>query len=246
MSRRLLLEIVTFNLQSALDAAAAGADRVEICENYLEGGTTPSLGTVAMLKEQVRIPAFPMIRPRGGDFLYNNEEIKAMRHDLEAFKDLRCEGVVLGCLRSDGSVDVALLEELVRMASPMEVTFHRAFDRTPDQVKALEDIIKCGCKRILTSGGKPFADQGVENISELVKLAGERISLVAGGGVNSGNIEKLLQTGVTEFHAPARFMNRGAMEYINSEMKETLEFVAIDRAEVAALRQKLGLGSSSS
>lgn len=187
MSRH-LLEIVTFNLQSAIDAAAAGADRVEICENYLEGGTTPSLGTVAMLKEQVRIPVFPMIRPRGGDFLYNNAEINAMRHDIEAFKGLRCEGVVLGCLRSDGSVDVALLEELVRMASPMEVTFHRAFDRTPDQAKALEDIIKCGCKRILTSGGKPFADQGVDNISELVKLAGHRISLVAGGGVNSDNI----------------------------------------------------------
>src|SRR6478735_5805917 len=146
------LEIAVFNIQSAIMAANAGADRLELRENPYDGGTTPSYGTLKTVREKVSIPVFPIIRPRGGDFLYSDEEYEVMKKDILLCKDLGFEGVVIGMLLPEGSIDINRTAKLVKLAYPLEVTFHRAFDRAKDPLKSLEDIIKCGCQRILTSG----------------------------------------------------------------------------------------------
>ncbi|MCZ2459944.1 MAG: copper homeostasis protein CutC [Chitinophagales bacterium] len=235
----MLLEVVVFNFRSALKAAEAGADRLELCDNFYEGGTTPSFGMISVLKETLNIPLFPMVRPRGGDFLYNDEEIKVMHSEIRVFKDLGCEGVVLGCLRPDGTVDADLLARFVEQAWPMEVTFHRAFDRVNDQLQAMKVIIDCGCKRILTSGGKPFANDGLEEISTLIRVADDEIVIIPGGGVNKSNIQKFMETGAIEFHAPALKMTSSRMKFVNKNMNEALESATIDEDEIKLMKQLL-------
>jgi copper homeostasis protein len=233
----MLLEVVVFNFRSALVAAGAGADRIEICDNYYEGGTTPSYGVVSELKERLGIPLFPMVRPRGGDFLYDETEIKVMERDIAFFKSAGCGGIVTGCLSGNGTVDTDLLKHLVKLSSPMELTFHRAFDRVRDQFAALEEVIACGCKRILTSGGQPFAWQGAQRIRELVAKAGSRITIIPGGGISSENIQQLVDTGAHEFHTPARVMKSSEMEYLNEAMQENLETIGVDEAELMKMKR---------
>ena len=170
-----ILEIAVFNISSALAAANAGADRIELCENPTEGGTTPSFGTLKAIREKIAIPVFPIVRPRGGDFLYSDEEFEVIKKDVLLIKDLGFEGIVFGLLKKDGTIDKQRTAKLVELAYPLEVTFHRAFDRAAEPSRSLEEIITCGCQRILTSGQVPNAVDGKELIKQLVQQADERI-----------------------------------------------------------------------
>ena len=184
-----MLEIAVFNIQSALLAAAAGAHRLELCENPYDGGTTPSYGTLKTVREKISIPVFPIIRPRGGDFLYSDAEYEVICKDVQLCKELGFDGVVIGLLHADGSIDKERTKKLVDLAYPLEVTFHRAFDRAAHPLQALEDIIACGCNRILTSGQVPNAWDGRELIKQLVEKADDRIIIMPGSGVRSSNIK---------------------------------------------------------
>ncbi|MFA5244880.1 MAG: copper homeostasis protein CutC, partial [Pedobacter sp.] len=169
------LEICAGTLNSALIAQANGADRVELCDNLAEGGTTPSAGMISQCKKLLHIPFFPIIRPRGGDFVYSRAEFEVMKDDVIFCRKLNCEGVVIGMLREDGNVDVERCSELISLAGSMQITFHRAFDRCKSMEKSLEDIVGLGCHRILTSGGKVHAIDARNKLKSLVEQAGSRI-----------------------------------------------------------------------
>lgn len=231
------LEIAVFNIHSAIIAAEAGADRIELCENPFDGGTTPSYGTLKTVREKVSIPVFPIIRPRGGDFLYNQEEFEVMTKDVQLCKELGFEGVVIGLLNANGSINTNRTKKLVELAYPLEVTFHRAFDRAAQSLLALEDIIGCGCQRILTSGQVPNAFEGKELIRQLVEKAEERIIIMPGSGVRASNIAQLAAvTGVTELHSSARKMVPSAMQFHPSSMKETLDNILPDEQEIRLMK----------
>lgn len=234
------LEIAVFNIGSALLAAASGADRIELCENPADGGTTPSYGTLVQVREKTGIPVFPIIRPRGGDFLYTDEEYAVMRKDLALCKSLGFDGAVVGLLQKDGTVDVSRTAALVELAYPLEITFHRAFDRALQPYEALEDVIKAGCQRILTSGQVPNAPDGKALIWQLVQQAEHRIIIMPGSGVRSNNIADLASfCGVEELHSSARIMSPSAMSYQQPGMAETNEQVSVDTNEIAQMKQQL-------
>ncbi len=213
MPRSFLLEICAFNVASCIVAERAGAGRIELCAEAPLGGTTPSLETIRQAKEQVSIPIYPMIRPRGGDFLYSREEIGIMKQDIASCWALGCEGIATGVQLPDGSIDTELLKRIVEWAYPMKVTCHRVFDRTPDPFKALEDVIACGCERILTSGQKNTAIEATSLIAELVDAGGGRIIIMPGSGVRSSNIRQLVsETHAFEFHTSARIAGEMADE----------------------------------
>ena len=236
----MLLEIAVFTIESALLAAKAGADRLELCENPAEGGTTPSYGTLKIVREKVKIPVFPIIRPRGGDFLYSEDEFAVMKKDVELCKELGFEGVVIGLLNADGTVDAARTKELVDTAYPMEVTFHRAFDRAADPMIAMETIISCGCNRILTSGQVPNAWDGKELIKQLVAQANDRIIIMPGSGVRSSNIKELAEfTGAIELHSSARKNIASEMQSQKQSMNEELKTVSVDVEDISKMNSAL-------
>jgi len=207
------MEVCANSVASALAAQKGGAIRVELCDNLQDGGTTPSYAQIKLAKELLKISVYPIIRPRGGDFLYSDLEFNLMRTDIEICKSLNCDGVVFGILKADGSVDKERCAALIALASPMKVTFHRAFDRCNNMEKALEDIIEIGCERILSSGGKVTALEGAEKLKTLLKLAAGRITIMPGAGVRENNVASIIAiTGATEFHATAK-------RFVNSEMK---------------------------
>jgi copper homeostasis protein len=227
------LEVIGFNIESCTLAQAAGAHRIELCDNPGEGGTTPSYGFIKAARGNLRIELYPIIRPRGGDFLYSDEEFEVMKADVKICKELGCNGVVIGILNANGTVDKERCKELVALANPLGVTFHRAFDRVKDAAQALEDIIEIGCKRILTSGLVPNALDGIETLAALIKQADERIIIMPGSGVRSDNIIELAKkTGAVEFHTSARINIESKMNYTNEAMKESMKSVAIDEEEV--------------
>ena len=233
----MILEIAVFNIQSALLAVEAGADRLELCENPVEGGTTPSYGTLKIVRKKVSIPVFPIIRPRGGDFLYTDEEFEVIKKDLLLCKELQFEGVVIGSLNADGTINKEHTQRLVEYAYPMEVTFHRAFDRAIDPLNALEALIDCGCSRILTSGQVPDAFNGKELIKTLIEKAGDRIIIMPGSGVRSSNIVELTQfTGAIELHSSARKVQPSGMHYQQTTMQEKLETVTVDVEEIKKMK----------
>lgn len=234
------LEVIGFDLASCLAAQRYGADRIELCANPHEGGTTPSSGVIEVARQSTSVELFPIIRPRGGDFLYTDLEFRAMLADVKRCRELGCDGVVIGMLREDGTVDVDRCAELVQQAGPMQVTFHRAFDRVKDPIAALEDVIELGCSRILTSGLRPSADLGKETLRTLVQAAGSRITIMPGSGVRSANILELARfTGATAFHSSARATHPSSMGYTNPDMDEQLETISIDPVEVSELRRIL-------
>jgi copper homeostasis protein len=234
------LEVIGFDLVSCLTAEYQGADRIELCANPHEGGTTPSYGMIAVAKENTSIQLFPIIRPRGGDFLFSQLEFQSMIADIEQCGQLGCDGVVIGMLLEDGSVDVDRCAELIRAAGAMQVTFHRAFDRVKDPMRSMEEIIDLGCTRILTSGLHPNVELGQEMLRALVDAAGNRITIMPGSGVRSNNILELAKfTGAKAFHSSARSARASSMEYTNPDMDETLDSVSIDASEVAELRRIL-------
>jgi len=208
-----LLEIVAYSYASAKAAAMGGADRIELCENTAEGGTTPSLGTIEAVRKIDGVKLHVMIRPRGGDFLYDKDEFSIMLRDTEIAKKAGADGVVIGILKSDATVDVERCRQLVGAAGSMNVTFHRAFDWASRPLEALEDIVQTGCNRILTSGQKPNVLAGAQRIAELVKASQGRLSIMAGGGVNESNVSEIIRlTGVTEVHGSMRGVQHTRME----------------------------------
>ncbi|WBV60423.1 copper homeostasis protein CutC [Chryseobacterium camelliae] len=198
------IEIACFNPESAMIAFENGADRIELCDGLSEGGTTPNFETAKQLREKINIPIFVMIRPRGGDFTYSDEEFKQMKSELLQLKTLHVDGFVFGILDENDEVNVEQNKELVELAKPYQCTFHRAFDRVKDLENSLEKVIECGFKTILTSGQKPNVSEGKENLKKLVELSNERIEILVGGGLRSTNIGELREyTKAGYFHSSA-------------------------------------------
>jgi copper homeostasis protein len=232
-----ILELAVFNIQSALTAANGGADRIELCENYANGGTTPSYGILKTIREKVSIPAFVMICPRAGDFLYNDDEFEVIKKDILLCKQLGMDGVVVGILNPDGTIDKKRTSQLVEWAYPMEFTFHRAFDRCKDPLTALEDIIDCGCNRILTSGQVANVLDGKELIKQLIDQADGRITILPGGGLRSSNVAALQAfTGAYEFHTSAKKILHSNMQFINPNMSDELDQVSVDVDEIKKIK----------
>lgn len=212
-----MIEIATSDFLTTKSAVEGGADRIELCANLAEGGTTPSYAHIKKCREAFDVLIYPIIRPRGGDFLYTKDEFEIMKHDVQLCRDLGCDGVVIGLLNMDGTIDVTRMAELIELAYPLGVTCHRAFDRCKDPFVALEELIEIGCERILTSGQKPsVADEGaVELIAELNKKADGRIIIMPGSGVRKENIKQIAeQTGCTEFHSSLRSKIKSPMQYM--------------------------------
>jgi copper homeostasis protein len=210
----MIIEIAVFSLESAIAAYNAGANRIELCSAPAEGGLTTSAATMRLARKLVKVPIHMMIRPREGDFCYSAREFEAMLLDVAAAKMIGMEGVVAGVLNPDGTVDEKRTAILVDAAFPMNVTFHRAFDMVKDQNAALEAIVYAGCARILTSGGQQTAPQGIEKLAQLVKIAGDRISIMPGSGINLNNIKHIADsTGATEIHLSARSFVPGKMNF---------------------------------
>ena len=227
------LEVIGFTIESCILAQLAGAHRIELCDNPSDGGTTPSYGFIKAAREILQIDLYPIIRPRGGDFFYSDAEFEIMRTDVQMCKELGCNGVVIGMLQADGTVDTERCRTLVETASPLGVTFHRAFDRSNDPFKALEDIISIGCERILTSGLQPTATQGSDIITALIKQAGGRIIIMPGSGVRANNINEIaVKTGAKEFHTSARIAVESKMKFTNNAMKEDLRSISADADEI--------------
>jgi copper homeostasis protein len=199
------LEICVDNVASAIDAQKAGAVRVELCSNLPEGGTTPGLGTIVSARNNLKIGLHVIIRPRGGDFLYSALEYDIMRREIISCGESGVDGVVLGILDMSGNIDVERTAKLIELARPMSATFHRAFDMCNDPEKGLEDVIAAGADRLLTSGQKNKAEEGLELIGKLILQAGKRIIIMPGSGLNESNIIHVArETGAREFHLTGR------------------------------------------
>lgn len=197
----MIKEVCVESFSEALAAEKRGADRIELCDNLYLGGTTPSYGTIKMVIETLSIPAFPIIRPRGGDFYYSKEEIEIMKEDIKICKSLGAKGVVLGVLTADNKVDFETLKELVALASPMEVTFHKAVDELKDPVEVIDRFVEIGVKRILSSGTKETALEGKDILNAMIKKADRRITILIAGKVTSDNLDKVaLAIPSTEYH----------------------------------------------
>ncbi len=207
------LEICVDSLESAIIAEKGGANRVELCSDLAEGGITPSYGLIKAVRDNLSIDLSVMIRPRGGDFCYSKEEFQVMKEDIILAKQLKADCLAFGILLPTGDVDISRSLELIDLAKPLQVTFHRAFDFARNPFKALEDIISIGANRILTSGQRATVDEGYTLIKDLIIKANKRISIMAGSGVNSQNKDRLVNLcGVRELHLTAK-------KYIDSSMK---------------------------
>ena len=221
LTNKVLLEVCANSVTSALAGQEGGASRIELCENLHEGGTTPSHGEISLARENLHIKLYVLIRPRGGDFLYDDLEFDIMITDIKYCIEAGCDGIVTGVLNADGSVDKERSSILINVAKQagLGVTFHRAFDMCDDMHQAMEDIIELGCERILTSGGKSTAMEGARTIASLVKKAAGRITIMPGSGVNEKNVADLVQyTQVTEIHSSARVRIESKMDYKNDSI----------------------------
>jgi copper homeostasis protein len=206
----LIVEACVDSVESALAAERGGAARLELCDALFDGGTTPSAGMIAAVRERVSIPVFVIIRPRGGGFVYSASELDVMRRDIVAARGLGADGVVIGPLGADGTVAEEQTRALVHTAGDLSVTFHRAFDFTPEPGAALESLVSAGVGRVLTSGGAPTALAGVPALAALVRQAGDRLVVMAGGGVKEENVRTIVDgTGVREVHVRLTRLTRG-------------------------------------
>jgi len=197
---KLIVECCANSVQSAINGQAGGADRIELCANLELDGTTPSAAAICMAREVLDIDLFVLIRPRSGNFVYTELELEEMLQDIEFCKEIGCQGVVIGSLNADNTVNIPQTKAMVQAAKPMQVTFHRAFDHTSDPKKAIEDIISTDCQRILTSGQAENVSAGLKQLKILQSIAQDRITLIAGGGLNPTNALQLYPLGIREFH----------------------------------------------
>lgn len=233
MAVKRIFEVCAFNIQSAIIAQNAGAARVELCDNPVEGGTTPSYGTIIETRESINIDLYPIIRPRSGNYFYDKEEYAIMKRDILICRDLGCDGISVGAQKINGEIDTEMLKQIVEWAGPMGVTCNRAFDCAPDPFKALEDIINSGCERILTSGLRSAAPDAGKLLGELVKAAGSRIIIMPGAGIKSSNIKKLVnECNATEYHGSARKIADNPVTYINKEVSDYGNVYIADEQEV--------------
>jgi copper homeostasis protein len=201
MSGKVLLEIAVDSLERAAAAERGGADRLELCANLEEGGVTPSSELIQKVRSSVEIPIHVMVRPRSGNFVYSDDEFARMKQEIAVLQNLQVQGIVVGVLLSEHTVDVRRTKGLVERAWPLDVTFHRAFDATPDLATALEHVISTGARRILTSGGAADAASGVSALGKLVEQARNRVTILPGGGLHVGNIAAVARsTGAQEIH----------------------------------------------
>jgi len=208
------IEVCCNSLESALNAQKGGAHRVELCSNLYEGGTTASHGEISLARELLKIDLNVLIRPRGGDFLYSETEIEIIKRDIEFCKKIGVDGVVIGFLLAEGSIDLKLTEEITKLARPMSVTFHRAFDMCNDPHIAMEELIKLGVDRILTSGMANKSTEGIDILSKLVVEAKARIIIMPGSGIRSHNIEDLInKTSASEYHVSERITIESKMTF---------------------------------
>ncbi len=241
----MVLEIVVYNIESALKAQEGGADRIELCDNPGEGGTTPSFGIIESVRQNVNLDVYVMIRPRGGDFHYTNYEFHSMKRDIYQCQRISVDGIVFGILNADGTLDKKRCKELIDKARPLKVTCHRAFDMTRDPFEALEDCIEIGFDRILTSGHRTTAVLGANLIGELIKKANGRIAIMPGSGVNENTVEEIvLKTGAKEIHFSATAFRDSAMQYRNpaiagmgSEEGSEFKYRTVDPQRVRAIRK---------
>jgi copper homeostasis protein len=202
MTNNFLLEITVESVDAALAAERGGADRIELCADLRCGGLTPTPGAMRNARATLRLPIFAMIRPRAGNFVYTNDEVSLMKSQIAQARHLLMDGIVLGVLREDHAVDVPLLKALVHLAAPLPLTFHRAFDETPDLFRALEDVISASAARILTSGGASKAPQALATLAKLVQIAGERVIIVAGSGIHPENFAVVQKSiNAREYHS---------------------------------------------
>lgn len=213
------VEIVVYTIDAALRAQEGGADRIELCGGPGDGGTTPSYGVIEVVRQHVSIDVFVMIRPRGGDFHYSSYEFHSMKRDISQCQKLSVDGVVLGILNADGTIDKKRCRELIEQARPLKVTCHRAFDMTRDPFEALEDCIEAGFDRILTSGQQAQAADGADLIGELIKRANGRIAIMPGSGVNKNTVEAIVKkSGAKEIHFSAVTYGDSKMEFRNERI----------------------------
>jgi copper homeostasis protein len=216
MANEILFEMCVDSVESAIAAQQGGADRVELCANLLEGGTTPSAGTIVLARQTLTIDLNVIIRPRGGDFCYSDLEFEVMQYDVERAKRLGANGVVIGILKPDGSIDQDRTAALIASARPLSVTFHRAFDMSRDPFEAMEMLIQLGADRILTSGQEASVLEGLELITELIQQAGDRIIIMPGGGITPRNIRKIIgQSRAKEIHVASMASVDSPMQYRN-------------------------------
>lgn len=214
--QKILFEVCANSLQSAIAAQLGGADHIELCSQLDAGGITPSAATIKLAVEQLDIPVYVLIRPRSGDFCYDDHDFELMKEDILFTKSLGAAGVVIGMLLPNGDIDVKRTSELVKLARPLAVTFHRAFDRACDPLSALEDVISTGADRILTSGQAATAIEGKDLLKTLVEKANRRITILAGAGINPVNVSEIINyTKVNEVHASCSVNLQSIMEYNN-------------------------------
>ena len=218
MKKKILLEISVESVEAAAAAERGGADRIELCSDLSVGGLTPDLALIRAVRQQIQIPIFVMIRPRAGDFVYSPAEFKQMKKSIAEAKDSDADGLVFGILKPDGTVDIDHTRELVELAQPLPVTFHRAFDSCADFSQTLEDVSRSGACRILTSGGAASALEGIDNIAMLVTVAAQ-VTIVPGAGINMRNILQIAAaTGAREFHSGlSSVLPHPPMDYLQFE-----------------------------
>ena len=227
------LEVCAFTIQSCLIAERAGAIRVELCDNPIEGGTTPSYGTIKTVREKINIKLYPIIRPRSGNYFYDEDEFEIIHKDILACKEIGCDGISIGVGTIDATIDMERMKQIVEWAYPMGVTCNRVFDGTPDPFKALEELIDCGCERVLTSGQQTAAPDAADILAKLVQQAGDRIVVMPGAGVKSSNIAQLkAQCGAKEYHASARKPLPNPLTYINTLVSDYGQVYVADEEEV--------------
>lgn len=239
------IEIVVYNIESALRAQEGGADRIELCDNPAEGGTTPSFGTIEAVRQNVNMDVYVMIRPRGGDFHYSNYEFHSMKRDIDQCQKISVDGVVFGILNEDGTLDKKRCKELIDRARPLKVTCHRAFDMTRDPFEALEACIEVGFHRILTAGHQTTALKGVDLIAQLITKANGRIAIMPGSGVNENTVEELVRkTKANEIHFSATAFRESAMQYRNqaiagmgSDEGSEFKYRTVDPERVRTMRK---------
>src|SRR3984885_12573711 len=222
--REIIFELCAESIQACLAAREGGADRIELCTALSEVGLTPSLSLICAAVQRSGLPVHVLLRPRGGDFLYTEDEFNLMREDLLHARTLGASGFVLGILRADGTVDVQRIREIVELAAPLEVTFHRAFDYTASLEEALEDVIAAGCRRVLTSGGERDVIAGADRLARLVELAAGRIEIAAGGGLRIKDAAALARaTSASHFHGSLRRSEASRMQHESQWVLEDVD-----------------------
>lgn len=237
------LEICCTSFQSVVNAQNSGADRIELCDNIYEGGTTPSNGLISKVKSELVIPVHVLIRPRGGNFIYSEEEFDVMRQDIVVCKENGVNGVVSGVLREDYAIDLEKTAELVSLAKPMNFTFHRAFDLVANQQEELFQLIELGVSRVLTSGGRNSVYDGRQAILDLVRMANQRIQIMAGGGLKLDDISGLMAGGCQHFHTTAKKIIKSSSDdpevLMNSALIEENTYLEAASDLILAYRRKI-------